>query len=77
MTGHMLGATCALESAVCALAIEHGVIPPTMGYAEPDPACDLDYTPNRAVAAPVRCALSTNLGFGGHNAALAFKVYEE
>ncbi len=77
MTGHMLGATGALEAAVCALVLEHGVIPPTMGYAEPDPACDLDYTPNRAVTAPVRCALSTNLGFGGHNAALAFKVYEE
>ncbi|WP_288737543.1 beta-ketoacyl-ACP synthase II [uncultured Enorma sp.] len=77
MTGHMLGATGALEAAVCALVLEHGVIPPTMGYAEPDPACDLDYTPNRAVTVPVRCALSTNLGFGGHNAALAFKVYEE
>ena len=76
MTGHMLGATGALEAMVCARAIETGVIPPTIGLAEPDPECDLDYTPGHAASATVRWALSTNLGFGGHNAALAFKAYE-
>ena len=77
MTGHMLGATGALEAMVCALALERGTIPPTIGLADPDPDCDLDYTPGHAVSAPVRWALSTNLGFGGHNAALAFKAYED
>ena len=77
MTGHMLGATGALEAAVCARVIEEGIIPPTIGYCEPDPDCDLDYTPNHAITAPIRTALSTNLGFGGHNAALAFKAYED
>ncbi|MCI7730755.1 beta-ketoacyl-ACP synthase II [Enorma burkinafasonensis] len=76
MTGHMLGATGALEAMACARAIETGVIPPTIGLAEPDPECDLDYTPGHAASATVRWALSTNLGFGGHNAALAFKAYE-
>lgn len=77
MTGHMLGATGALEAAVCARVIEEGIIPPTIGYCEPDPDCDLDYTPNHAITVPIRTALSTNLGFGGHNAALAFKAYED
>jgi 3-oxoacyl-[acyl-carrier-protein] synthase II len=77
MTGHMLGATGAIEAMACALALRDGVIPPTVGYATPDPECDLDYTPNAAVKADVRWALSTNLGFGGHNAALALKKYEE
>ncbi len=78
MTGHMLGATGAMEAMACALALKEGMIPPTIGLATPDPECDLDYTPGTcAVAADVRWALSTNLGFGGHNAALAFKKYEE
>ncbi len=78
MTGHILGATGALEALVCALALEEGMIPPTRGLATPDPECDLDYTPgSKAVPADIRWALSTNLGFGGHNAALAFKKYEE
>ncbi len=77
MTGHMLGATGAMEAMACAKAIECGMIPPTIGYETPDPDCDLDYTPNQAVSAQVRWALSTNLGFGGHNAALAFKAYED
>lgn len=78
MTGHMLGATGAMEAMACALALKEGTIPPTIGLTNPDPACDLDYTPGtHAVAADVRWALSTNLGFGGHNAALAFKKYEE
>ena len=77
MTGHMLGATGAVEAIACVGALTEGIIPPTIHYAEADPECDLDYTPNQAVSAQVRWALSTNLGFGGHNAALAFKTYED
>ena len=77
MTGHMLGATGAVEAIACVGALTEGIIPPTIHYSEADPECDLDYTPNQAVSAQVRWALSTNLGFGGHNAALAFKAYED
>ncbi|MDM8275210.1 beta-ketoacyl-ACP synthase II [Enorma phocaeensis] len=76
MTGHMLGATGAVEVMASALALEHGIVPPTIGYAEPDPACDLDYTPGEAIEAELAWALTTNLGFGGHNAALALKAYK-
>ncbi len=65
MTGHMIGATGAIEAMACAMALEQGVVPPTINYHTPDPACDLDYTPNRAVRADLTWALSTNLGFGG------------
>ena len=75
MTGHMLGATGGLEAAVCALAIKHKVIPPTINYEVPDPECDLDYVPNEAREAKIDIALSNSLGFGGHNATLAFKKY--
>ena len=78
MTGHMLGATGAMEACVCAYALHDGKIPPTIGLEQPDPDCDLDYTPGtQAKAFDGRWALSTNLGFGGHNACLAFKRYEE
>lgn len=77
MTGHMLGATGAMEAMVCALALKQGMIPPTIGLTEADPECDLDYTPGVARSFDGRWALSTSLGFGGHNAALAFKKYEE
>lgn len=73
MTGHMLGAAGALEAVVCLKALETGVIPPTIHLLSPDPACDLNYVPNRAVQASVDLALSNSLGFGGHNASLAFK----
>jgi len=73
MTGHLLGATGALEAAFCALAIRDSFVPPTINYENPDPACDLNYTPNSGVARDVRVAISTSLGFGGHNAALVFK----
>ena len=73
MTGHLLGGTGALEAAFCALAIRDSFVPPTINYENPDPACDLDYPPNTGVAHEVRAALSTSLGFGGHNAALVFK----
>ena len=76
MTGHMIGATGAIEVMACAMALEQGVVPPTINYHTPDPACDLDYTPNRAVRADLTWALSTNLGFGGHNATLLVKKFE-
>ena len=77
MTGHMLGAAGAVEAIVIALSLENGVVPPTIGYQEPDPECDLDYTPNKAVSAPLEYAFSTSLGFGGHNACIAMRKYEK
>lgn len=73
MTGHMLGAAGAVEAIACALAVQEDIVPPTIGYKEPDSACDLDYVPNTARKAEVELALSASLGFGGHNAYLAFK----
>lgn len=73
MTGHMLGATGAVEAIAATLALDTGIVPPTIGYSEPDPECDLDYTPNKAVEAPVTMAISTTFGFGGHNACIALK----
>ncbi len=73
MTGHLLGAAGALEFAVCALAIHDGVIPPTINQFTPDPACDLDAAPNKAVKRQVDVALSNSFGFGGHNVTLALR----
>ena len=73
MTGHMLGAAGAIEAVACLKALETGVIPPTIHLLSPDPQCDLDYVPNTARTAQVELALSNSLGFGGHNACLAFK----
>lgn len=73
MTGHLLGAAAAVEAIACVCAINEGVIPPTIGYKEADPECDLDITPNQAVEAPVNVAISNSLGFGGHNATVLFK----
>lgn len=73
MTGHMLGATGAVEAIAAVMALREGIIPPTIGYKEPDPECDLDYTPNKAVEADVDLAISTTFGFGGHNACIAFR----
>lgn len=75
MTGHLLGAAGGLEALICVLAIERGVIPPTINYEEPDPECDLDYVPNEARRADVRVALTNSFGFGGHNATLIFGKY--
>ena len=76
MTGHMLGAAGGVEAIATVLALKHGIIPPTIGYAEPDPECDLNYTPNKAVKADVTLGISTSLGFGGHNGCLAFRKFE-
>ena len=73
MTGHLLGAAGALEAAVCALVVQRGIIPPTINQFTPDPACDLDSAPNKAVQRPVSVALSNSFGFGGHNVTLAVK----
>lgn len=73
MTGHMLGAAGAVEAVAAILALNTGTIPPTTGYKEPDPDCDLNCVPNRAVQAFPTSALSISLGFGGHNACLAFR----
>ncbi len=73
MTGHLLGAAGGLETAICALAVENQVMPPTTNYETPDPECDLDYVPNVARSAPIRYALSNSFGFGGTNGSLVFK----
>ena len=77
MHGHMLGATGAVELIASALALHEGVLPPTIGYKEPDPECDLDYIPNTARKVQAEYALSCSLGFGGHNAAVALHRYHD
>ena len=76
MTGHLLGAAGAVETAVCALAIRDGIVPPTINYENPDPDCDLDYVPNKARQMKVDVCLNNSLGFGGHNATLIVKRHE-
>lgn len=76
MTGHLLGAAGAVESIACLLALQHGVVPPTINYETPDPECDLDCVPNEAREMPVRYAINNSFGFGGHNAALVFGRFE-
>ncbi|MGZ3510638.1 MAG: beta-ketoacyl-ACP synthase II [Candidatus Binataceae bacterium] len=73
MTGHTLGAAGAIESVYTVLAIERGMLPPTINYEHPDPECDLDYVPNRPRAAKIRLALNNSFGFGGTNTTLAFR----
>jgi 3-oxoacyl-[acyl-carrier-protein] synthase II len=75
-TGHMLGAAGAVEMAVCALAIKHGIAPPTINYQVPDPECDLDYVPNIARKLKVNAVINNSFGFGGHNASIAAKKFE-
>jgi 3-oxoacyl-[acyl-carrier-protein] synthase II len=74
--GHCLGAAGAIEAAITTLALRDGVVPPTINYEKPDPDCDLDYVPNDARRTPIRTALSTSFGFGGHNAAVVFRKAE-
>jgi 3-oxoacyl-[acyl-carrier-protein] synthase II len=75
MTGHMMGATGALEAIICIQVIRNDLLPPTINLSTPDPDCDLDYVPNQARRHEVRIALSNAFGFGGHNAVLAFRTF--
>lgn len=75
MTGHLLGAAGGVEMAACALAIQHGIIPPTINLENPDPECDLDYVPHTAREAKVKVAINNSFGFGGHNATLIAKEF--
>jgi 3-oxoacyl-[acyl-carrier-protein] synthase II len=75
MTGHMMGATGALEVIFCVQAIREGILPPTIHYETPDPECDLDYIPNEAREKKIDLAISNAFGFGGHNAVLAIRKY--
>jgi 3-oxoacyl-[acyl-carrier-protein] synthase II len=77
MIGHLLGAAGAVEAGITVLAVERGVMPPTINSETPDPDCDLDYVPNRMRKASIRYALSNSFGFGGTNASLLFKRYED
>jgi 3-oxoacyl-[acyl-carrier-protein] synthase II len=75
MTGHLLGAAGALETIICVKTITTGVVAPTINLHNPDPECDLNYTPNQAVEQDVRVALSNSFGFGGHNACIMLRRY--
>lgn len=77
MTGHLLGAAGGIEAIFTIKAIKDGIIPPTINYDTPDPDCDLDYVPNESRKQDIEAALSNSLGFGGHNATIAFKRFEE
>ncbi len=77
MTGHLLGAAGGIESVITVLTIVRGILPPTINYETPDPECDLDYVPNTARRAEVRYALTNSFGFGGTNASLLFKRFED
>jgi len=77
MIGHLIGSAGAVEAAICIMAIQHGIIPPTINLTNPDPECDLDYVPNVARHVGVNTALSNSFGFGGHNSALLFRRYRE
>jgi 3-oxoacyl-[acyl-carrier-protein] synthase II len=77
MIGHLLGAAGAVEAIATFLSINRGIVHPTINYENPDPACDLDYVPNQARRKDVRIAISNGFGFGGHNAVVVLKKYEE
>ena len=77
MTGHLIGCAGAIEPAICIMTILMGIIPPTINYDNPDPACDLDYVPNIARPASVTTALTNSFGFGGHNSVLILRKYAE
>jgi 3-oxoacyl-[acyl-carrier-protein] synthase II len=76
MTGHLLGGAAALEAVACIRALETGILPPTINYETPDPACPLDYVPNVARRTDPQIALSNSFGFGGHNASIIMRRAE-
>jgi 3-oxoacyl-[acyl-carrier-protein] synthase II len=75
MTGHMLGATGAIEAITCIYAMNNGIIPPTINYETPDPECDLNYVPNKSIESDLNITISNSFGFGGHNSVLALKKF--
>ena len=75
MTGHLLGGSGGIEAVAAVLALQNGVVPPTINHQYPDPACDLDVVPNQAREQIISTALSNSFGFGGHNVCLAFRRY--
>jgi 3-oxoacyl-[acyl-carrier-protein] synthase II len=77
MTGHTLGAAGAIEAAICILAMRDGILPPTINQEVPDPECDLDYVPNKARPGEIKVSLSNSMGFGGHNAVLLLRRWDD
>ena len=75
MTGHLLGAAGAIEAITCINALRSGIIPPTINYNNPDPECDLDYTPNESINKDINISMSNSFGFGGHNSVVIFKKF--
>ena len=73
--GHLMGGAGAVETAVCLFAMEESIVPPTINYENPDPECDLYYVPNKAEPCDVNVAMNNSFGFGGHNAVLLLKKY--
>ena len=76
MTGHLLGASGAIEALICVKVLQDGMLPPTINYETPDPECDLDYVPNQARPLAVKKVMSNSFGFGGHNATIILGKFE-
>ena len=77
MTGHLLGAAGGVETIISALACSENLVPPTTNYRDPDPDCDLNYVPNQLIESEISVALSNSFGFGGHNACIALRAWDD